>query len=45
VVVGGDYNYVKLLKVEEVDLIADGCGLQVWYQFLVTAVTLLLKCR
>jgi hypothetical protein len=28
VVVGGDYNSVKLLKVEEVDLIADGPGFQ-----------------
>jgi hypothetical protein len=32
-VVGGeDYNSVKLLKVEEVDLIADGPGLQLYCQ-------------
>jgi hypothetical protein len=29
VVVGGDYNSVKLLKVEEVDLIEDGSGLRI----------------
>jgi hypothetical protein len=28
VVVGGDYNSVELLKVEEVDLILDGSGLR-----------------
>jgi hypothetical protein len=32
VVVGEDYNSVKLLKVEEVDLVAGGPGLQVYYQ-------------
>jgi hypothetical protein len=32
VVVGGDYDSMKLLKVEQVDLIADDPGLQVYYQ-------------
>jgi hypothetical protein len=32
VVVGEDYSSVELLKVEEVDLIADGPGLRVYYQ-------------
>jgi hypothetical protein len=32
VVVGGDYSSVKLLNVEEVDLIADGPGLRVYFQ-------------
>jgi hypothetical protein len=32
VVVCGDYNSAKLLKVEEVDWIADGPGLQVYHQ-------------
>jgi hypothetical protein len=31
-VVVTDYNSVKLSKVEEVDLIADGPGLRVYYQ-------------
>jgi hypothetical protein len=34
VIGGGDYNSVKLLKVKEVDLIADGPGLQVCFQTL-----------
>ena len=44
---GGDYNSVKLLKVEEVDLIADDPGLQyVIKQFLVHVIlALLLECR
>jgi hypothetical protein len=32
VVVGGDYNSVKLSKVEDVDLIADGPGLRIYYK-------------
>ena len=32
VVGGGDYNSVKLLKVEEVELIADDPGLQLCYK-------------
>jgi hypothetical protein len=32
VVVCGDYNSAKLLKAEEVDWIADGPGLRVYYQ-------------
>jgi hypothetical protein len=32
VVVDGDFKSVKLFKVEEVDLIADGPGLRVYYE-------------
>ena len=44
---GGDYNSVKLLKVEEVNLITDDpivCN-YVIKQFLIHAVAFLLECR